>query len=67
MGYWLIARNVRVGRDEIDLLMHDPQDDVLVFVEVKARSRRDAYGPELSAHHRKILRVQRGIRRWIAM
>jgi putative endonuclease len=35
-GYKMVARNWRKGRDEIDLISWD--GDVLVFVEVKARS-----------------------------
>lgn len=35
-GYLLIARNHRIGRDEIDLVMQD--HETTVFVEVKARS-----------------------------
>ncbi len=40
-GYVLIARNYRIGRDEIDLLLRDKE--MTVFVEVKARSS-TAYG-----------------------
>lgn len=35
-GYEIVARNWRHGRDEIDLVCRD--GDVMVFVEVKARS-----------------------------
>jgi putative endonuclease len=35
-GYEVVARNWRHGRDEIDLICRD--GDVMVFVEVKARS-----------------------------
>lgn len=35
-GYEIVARNWRHGRDEIDLVCSD--GDVLVFIEVKARS-----------------------------
>lgn len=35
-GYVLIARNYRIGRDEIDMIMRD--GELTVFVEVKARS-----------------------------
>ena len=40
-GYKLVARNLRIGRDEIDLVLQDRQ--LTVFVEVKARSS-SAYG-----------------------
>ena len=35
-GYFLVARNYRIGRAEIDLIFH--HDGVCVFVEVKTRS-----------------------------
>ena len=36
-GWIILARNVRVGRDELDLLARDPQG-AMVVVEVRARS-----------------------------
>lgn len=66
-GYRINARNIRVGRDEIDLLAYDPQDGVLVFVEVKARTRRSVdYHPELAAGARKRARLRRAARSWVA-
>lgn len=41
-GYRLLEKNYRKGHHEIDLIMED-RDEVVVFVEVKARSRTD-YG-----------------------
>lgn len=44
-GYRLLRKNYRMGRYEIDLVMRD--GDVLVFVEVKARTGRgDILGRE---------------------
>ena len=43
IGYTIRHRNVRVGHDELDAIAHDPEDDVLVFVEVKTR-RNDFFG-----------------------
>ena len=40
-GYRLVERNLRLGRDEIDLVLRDGA--LIVFVEVKARSS-SAYG-----------------------
>ena len=31
IGYGIRSRNIRLGKDEIDILAHDPVDDVLVF------------------------------------
>ncbi len=42
MGWQIIARNLRIGRAEVDLLAVDPSDPPsLVVVEVRRRSRRD--------------------------
>ena len=43
-GYVILERNYRSGRSEIDLIVS--KDDVLVFVEVKTRSRVDFGMPE---------------------
>ena len=43
-GWTIVARNLRLGRDEVDLLAVDPGPPAaLVVVEVRARGRRD-YG-----------------------
>ncbi len=39
-GYKILERNKRLGRGELDIVALD--DDVLVFVEVKAHQQRDA-------------------------
>ena len=38
-GYRIIATNVRLGREEIDIVACDPAHQELVFVEVKTRLR----------------------------
>ncbi len=65
-GYDVRARNVRLGRDEIDLVAWDPVDDVLVFAEVKTRARVTAYAPELSLTARKRACMARAARRWVS-
>jgi putative endonuclease len=35
-GYAMLARNLRVGRDELDLVMRDPDGKTVVLVEVKS-------------------------------
>lgn len=37
-GYELLARNLRVGRNEIDILAVDPETRAIVIVEVKCRT-----------------------------
>ena len=66
LGYEVRQRNIRLGKDEIDILAFDPEDKVLVFVEVKTRKRSDVdYGPELDFHHRKKKRLKRAMDKWI--
>ncbi len=53
-GLQLLQRNYRVARGpsaragEIDLVMHDPSDGTLVFVEVRARASQGAGGAAAS-------------------
>ena len=66
-GYRVLHRNVRLGKDEIDIIAHDPEDDVMVFAEVKTRSRlSDDFHPELNMRYEKRQKLQRSARRWVA-
>lgn len=66
IGYDIRGRNLRMGRDEIDILAHDPQDDVLVFAEVKSRSRRrEDFPPELGLDWRKKQCLMHAARAWV--
>ena len=66
LGYAFRGRNVRLGHDEIDLLMHDPVDDVLVFVEVKSRrAEHSDYDPTLNVTWRKHRSMRRAARIWV--
>lgn len=67
LGYHICGRNVRVGpKDEIDILAFDPKDQVLVFAEVKTRSRTDRdFRPELNMDQRKITALRRAARLWV--
>jgi putative endonuclease len=64
-GYRVLERNVRVSRDEADLVALDPDGETVVIVEVKTR--RDAYlAPELRvdvAKERCLTRLAHGLRR----
>ncbi len=51
-GYNIIARNLRLGHLEIDLLATLPNTNVLILVEVKAR-RAGSHAPELRVDWRK--------------
>lgn len=65
-GYTLLGRNVRLGRDEIDLIAYDPRDDVVVFVEVKTRSENHPdYPPSMNFTMKKRGRMLRAARAWV--
>ncbi len=58
-GWTILARNVHVGRHEIDLVAVDPGPPAaLVFVEVRWRGSRDFGLPEETVDHRKRTRVR---------
>jgi putative endonuclease len=57
-GYRIIARNLRVGRDEADLVALDPDGATVVVVEVKTRGRR-ASEPEARVDRVKRARLVR--------
>ena len=53
-GWTLLARNVHIGRDELDLVAVDPgPPPMLVVVEVRWRRRRDFGLPEETFDYRK--------------
>lgn len=53
-GYEVLARNWRSGRAEVDIIVVSPDQQTLIFVEVKTRST-DFYGyPELAVTARKM-------------
>lgn len=63
-GYRIVARNVRAGGVEIDLIV--ARGTWLAFVEVKTR-RSTRYGrPEEAVDERKQARIVRGARAWVA-
>ena len=54
LGWKIVARNLRVGRTEVDVLAIDPSDPpTLVLVEVRRRNRRDFGLAEETVDHRK--------------
>ncbi len=67
IGYTVIGCNVRIGRDEIDIIAFDPKDKVIVFVEVRTRTNlHPAFVPEKTATWAKRKKLQRSARRWVA-
>jgi len=63
-GYAIIARNWRSRFGEIDIIARD--GTVLVFVEVKARSRASHGGPECAVDRRKQHRIIASARLFLA-
>ena len=57
-GYRIVQRNLRVGRDEADLVAIDPDGVTVVIVEVKTRAA-DAPAPEESLDEKKRFRLAR--------
>lgn len=63
-GWTILARNVRLARDELDIVAVDPGPPAtLVVVEVRRRGRRDFGVAEESLDHRKRAALRRGIGR----
>jgi putative endonuclease len=61
-GWAILARNLRLGRDELDLLAIDPGPPAaLVVVEVRRRGRRDFGFAEETLDHRKRAALRRGV------
>jgi putative endonuclease len=63
-GWTLLARNVRVGRGELDLIVR--RGGVLAFVEVKARRSSACGSPEDAVDGRKRRQVARLAELWLA-
>ena len=60
-GWTILGRNVRLGRDELDLVAVDPGPPAaLVVVEVRRRGRRDFGLAEETLDHRKRRALRRG-------
>ena len=63
-GYRIVETNYNTRFGEIDIVAgHGP---CLVFVEVKARAGDDAVAPELAVDHRKMKKLRRTARAYIA-
>ena len=62
-GFTVVGRNVRHGREEIDLVVR--RGDLVAFVEVKGRASTSAGHPLLAIDHRKRAAIARVARFWI--
>ena len=63
-GYKILDRNVRLGRNEIDIIARD--QDTIVFVEVRTRATLDDAPPEDSITEVKMRHLRRAARHYIS-
>jgi putative endonuclease len=61
LGHQVLARNLRLGHLEVDVVSNDPADGSLVITEVKAR-RAGRHAPELRVDRRKRLHLETAAR-----
>lgn len=65
-NYKIYDTNVRLGRDEIDIIAYDPDMRMIVFVEVKTRKRYDPdFLPALGMTPRKKRAMRRAAWKWM--
>lgn len=65
-GMDVLDRNVRLGKDEIDIVAFDPLDRCIAFVEVKLRTHGAEYHPSLNMTRHKRRVMLRAARRWVS-
>lgn len=58
-GYTIIKRNYRFGKGEIDIIAKDPNEEGLIFVEVKSRNSLEFGHPIDSITPNKIKQIKR--------
>jgi len=63
----LVERNFTLRLGEIDLILHEPQRNVLVFVEVRYRKNRAYGGPLASINSQKQRRLRRTANAYLQM
>ncbi len=63
-GYRLLARNLKLGKNEIDLVMR--KGDTLAFIEVKTRLRADCTDPHDSVGPEKQRHIKAAAQRYLS-
>lgn len=58
-GYSILKQNYRYGKGEIDIIARDPQEEGIVFVEVKSRKNLDFGYPEEAVTKNKIKQLKK--------
>ena len=61
-GYQILERNARTSGGEIDLVAED--QGVIIFVEVKAKTRADGLAPSIRVNHEKLERLYGAAQAW---
>ncbi len=64
LGYTIVARNVRMGRLEIDIIAS--KGDLVAFCEVRTRSHDRMMDPLATLDRNKAMRVRRAAAAWLA-
>lgn len=62
-GYTILERNVRLGRNEVDIIARD--GDTIAFVEVRSRTETDAIPPEDTVGPRKQQHLRTAAHIWL--
>jgi putative endonuclease len=63
LGYTILDRNVRIQRGEIDIIAK--KADEVVFIEVKARTKKDGFQPSHRVDWRKLRRLKDAADAWL--
>ena len=58
-NYTIVKRNYRYGKGEIDIIAKDPNEEGLVFIEVKSRKNLEYGSPEEAITKNKIKQLKR--------
>ena len=64
-GYTILSRNLQVGHSDVDILSRE--GEVLVFVEVRTKSRDDRGMPEETLNTKKLNRMKRTAQVYMAL
>lgn len=66
IGYRIEGRNIRINKDEIDIVAFDPADGVYVFAEVKTRTSDNLdFHPNMNVTWKKRAYMRRAARRYM--
>ena len=66
-GFRILERNFRCRGGEVDIVVRDPRDKSLVFVEVKARRDLSYGAPQLAVTPFKQRQISKAALTWLAM